>query len=270
MPLNRLIGLATRLAESHPYPWKLAWELVHRLPFLLPHDRSYFALRHFIKAAPNGLFLDVGANDGISVLSFRKFDRNYQIFSLEPNLMLEPSLRGIRLKDARFDYKMVGAGAASSRVRFFVPTYRGIILHTFTSSKREQVQEALAASFGDSVAKLAKIEVVENEVIPLDDLNLDPTIIKIDAEGFDYQILLGLDATLARSRPFLVIELAWTERDDIAQYLGARNYCLLAYDNTSDQFSKDVETYRSHKPGQRNFFAAPNEKLHVLPIGALH
>ena len=224
--------------------------------------------RHFIKAAPDGLFLDVGANDGISVLSFRKFDQNYQIFSVEPNLMLEPALRKIRLKDKRFDFRMIGAGAVRSRVRFFVPTYRGIVLHTFTSSKPEQVRGALAATFGNSVAKSAKVEAVENDVIQLDDLNLDPTIIKIDAEGFDYQILLGLDATLARSRPFLVIELAWTERDDIASYLGARNYSLLAYDNASDRFSLDVETYRSNKPGQRNFFAAPNEKLDLLPLSS--
>jgi hypothetical protein len=55
------------------------------LPFLLPHDKSYRALRHFITLRPNGLFLDVGANDGISALSFRRFDKTYRILSLEPN-----------------------------------------------------------------------------------------------------------------------------------------------------------------------------------------
>jgi hypothetical protein len=53
-----------RLAEVHPFAWKVAWEAVHQLPFLLPHDKSYNAFRHFIAKQPNGLFLDVGANDG--------------------------------------------------------------------------------------------------------------------------------------------------------------------------------------------------------------
>ena len=95
MAWRSFLAFATRVAVSNPVTWKLSWEAVHRLPFLLPHDQSYYALRHFIKAAPNGLFLDVGANDGISALSFRKFDKRYSILSLEPNIMHEPALKKI-------------------------------------------------------------------------------------------------------------------------------------------------------------------------------
>ena len=54
MVARHIMAWATRLAESHPFVWKIAWEAVHHLPFLLPHDKSYHALRHFIKAAPRG------------------------------------------------------------------------------------------------------------------------------------------------------------------------------------------------------------------------
>src|ERR1700678_75711 len=64
---NRIIEACARTAELHPIIWKTAWEAMHWLPFLLPHDKSYNALRHFIAIKPGGLFLDVGANDGISV-----------------------------------------------------------------------------------------------------------------------------------------------------------------------------------------------------------
>src|SRR5207253_7074678 len=69
--MNAFVEGCARVAELHPFVWKLAWEAVHRLPFLLPHDKSYNAFRHFIASRPSGLFLDVGANDGISILSFR-------------------------------------------------------------------------------------------------------------------------------------------------------------------------------------------------------
>src|SRR5262245_59735417 len=126
MIAQSLVSACARLAQSHPYTWVVAWETVRRVPFLLPHDKSYHALKHFIAAAPRGLFLDIGANDGISALSFRKFDREYEILSIEPNRMLERALAKIKSSDPHFDYRILGAGAAATKATFFVPTYTGI------------------------------------------------------------------------------------------------------------------------------------------------
>ena len=133
--VHRLLENCGQLAQRHPLSWKAAWEAVHRLPFLLPHDKSYNALKHFVAANPSGLFLDVGANDGISALSFRRFSRSYDIFSVEPNRMLEPALKRLKARDLQFDYRIIGAGAVRTRLQFHVPVYRGIMLHTFTSGK---------------------------------------------------------------------------------------------------------------------------------------
>ncbi len=263
---SRLLETAAQLAESHPYVWKLAWEAVHRVPFLLPHDKSYNALRHFIAAAPGGLFLDVGANDGISALSFRKFDKGYRILSIEPNLKLEPALAKIKREDANFDYRMVGAGAAPARVRFFVPSYRHVVLHTFTSGSREQVEEAIKASFGATVAAGTTIDSIDNDIVRLDDLNLDPTIVKIDAEGFDYDVLLGLAETIARARPFVMLEIAWSEDDKIGRFFAERDYVVLGYDVAGDRFHEDAKALYSATSGHRNSFAVPREKMAALPI----
>jgi FkbM family methyltransferase len=242
---------------------------VHRLTFLLPHDRSYKAFRHFIAARPQGLFLDVGANDGISVLSFRKFSKQYRILGLEPNPALEPALRKIKSSDPLFDYKMVGAGASALRLPFFVPTYKGIVLHTFTSSGREQVESSVARSFGKSVGAAIVIHPFEAEIMRLDDLNVDPAIIKVDAEGFDYDVLVGLEATIDRSRPFIATEIAASEYDKVKSYLNERRYVLLLYDINNDCFAPDVASYRkavSAMSGHRNFFAVPEEMLNSLPM----
>lgn len=273
MIVQKLIAIATRVAESHPFTWKLAWEAVHRLPFLLPHDRSYCALRHFIRAAPDGLFLDIGANDGISVLSFRKFDQNYRILSLEPNSMLEPCLAKIKATDPNFDYKMVGAGSAPARLQFFVPVYHGIVLHTFTSSRPERVRDGITYCFGQSVGASADIKSVESDVIRVDDLELSPSIVKIDAEGFDFDVLQGLDQTLARARPFVVMEMAWAEEDHSAGFLQARDYTILGYNIATDRFAEANDLFdtgagddHSREPSRHNYFAVPREKLAGLPI----
>src|SRR5260370_4334356 len=101
----------------------MAWMSCRCLSFLLPHDKSYFALRHFIALKPNGLFIDVGANDGISALSFRQFDRTYRILSLEPNYLLESSLKKIKARDPHFAYFMSWRCAKRSPVAFSDVSY---------------------------------------------------------------------------------------------------------------------------------------------------
>lgn len=266
MIAHRLAELGAKVAESHPYTWKLAWEAVHYLPFLLPHDKSYRGLKHLIAVSPNGLFLDIGANDGISVLSFRRFDRAYRILSLEPNHALEPALRKIKRVDPRFDYKMVGAGATPSRIRFFVPSYRGVVLHTFTAADRDQVAQAVLASFGRAVASKVTIAEIESDVIRVDDLHLDPTIIKIDAEGSDYDVLRGLTDTIERMRPFIVVEIAWDHDNRTLDFFTDRQYEVLAYDIERDRFSPATAAPQSTASGRRNSFAVPRETLHSLPV----
>jgi FkbM family methyltransferase len=266
---NALVERCARFAETHPFVWKVAWEAVHKLPFLLPHDQSYKAFRHFIAVRPEGLFLDVGANDGVSVLSFRRFSKKYRILGLEPNTALEPALKRIKAKDSLFDYKMVGAGAVAVRLPFFVPVYKGIVLHTFTSSSEEQVLLSVGRSFGNSVASATVIHPFQAEIIRLDDLNVEPAIIKVDAEGFDYDVLVGLDETIKRSRPFIVTEISPPEYDKVKSYLDERNYLLLLYDINGDNFALDRTTYRaavSAMSGHRNFFAVPAEAAGSLPI----
>lgn len=264
-----VIEICARLAEVHPYVWKLAWEVVHRLSFLLPHDQSYHALRHFIAARPEGLFLDIGANDGISALSFRKFNKYYRILALEPNPALQPALEKIKSVDSQFDYKMVGAGAATAKIQFFVPVYKSVVLHTFTSSRREQVEYSIARSFGKSVAGAIVINAFEADIIRLDDLDVEPTIIKVDAEGFDYDVLVGLTKTIARARPFIMTEIDSSEYEKVKSFFGERHYVLLVYDIYNDCFSTGVDSYRaavSAMAGHRNFFAVPSEMINSLPF----
>ena len=253
-----MLSLAGRLAELHPRIWQIGWWAAHRFHFLLPHDPSFHALTHFIRAAPQGLFLDIGANDGISALSFRTFDRNYRIFSLEPNPLLEPKLREIKRSDPHFDYLIAGAGSERGTATFYIPQYKDVLLHTFSSTAIHQVRQGVRSVFGKSIADRIKILPVESEVIRIDDLALSPTIVKIDTEGFEHEVLGGMQKTIARSRPFIMVEAAWGHRDRISRFFEARDYTVGTYDRRSDAFIADVES------ADRNWFAIPTEK--PLPI----
>ena len=267
--IDRAVELCAHQVQRHPYLWKLAWEAVHRLPFLLPHDKSYCALRHFIALKPEGLFLDVGANDGISALSFRRFSRSYRILSLEPNALLEPALQKLKASDPNFDYKMIGAGAVAGRMKFFVPVYKNIVLHTFTSNNQDHILAAIEKSFGASIANDVMIEAFDCDIIPIDSLNINPSIVKIDAEGFDYDVLEGLKTTIERTRPFIMIEIADSEYEHIKKYFSDGRYVLLVYDIFSDIFSHAPAIPPSTKGAtfsHRNFFAVPEDFVNSIPL----
>jgi FkbM family methyltransferase len=231
---------------------------------LLPHDKSYNAFRHFVALKPGGLFVDVGANDGISALSFRRFDRSYRILSLEPNRLLKPWLQEVKDSDGHFEYMMVGAGSAPARVRFYVPVYRGVVLHTFASANLESTRSTLAGSFGEAIAAACRIDTVDAEIVRLDDLNLEPTIIKIDAEGFDHDVLVGAVRTVEQYRPFVMVENDEAQASAIRNYFESRRYRLLGYDIACDRFDPETGAQRSGRSGERNLFAIPKEMLAEL------
>jgi FkbM family methyltransferase len=194
------------------------------------------------------------------------FDRDYKILSLEPNRLLEPALAKIAHKDPLFQYRILGAGSHQDRLTFFVPVYRGVVLHTFTSSNREQVLNAIESSFGKKVARKIRIERVDCDVVPIDHLEVDPSIIKIDAEGLDYEVLLGASATISRTRPFVVVEVGWASLDKVLAFFRNNDYTPLVYDLGADLFRRDIAGYIKAESGYRNLFAVPNEVVANLPI----
>ena len=264
---KRAVQVLSKGAQAHPFIWKFSWEFIHHIPFLLPHDRSYKALRHFMTTPP-GLFLDVGANDGISILSLRAIDKECRIFSLEPNQLLEPALAKRKAADSAVDYRMVGAGDHAVTAQFFTPVYKNIVLHTFTSTDEAQVRQALRVSFGSRVADKTEIRSFTAEIITVDSLHLNPTIIKIDAEGHDYQVLVGARETITKNRPYIMVEMAWQDQNSIQNFIKEMDYELYIYRIDLDVF----EPFGTRDPsrsisgtGGMNCFLIPKEKVLSIP-----
>lgn len=252
--------------EFHPYSWFVAWHIINRVAFLLPHDKSYFGLQHFSNKSQNDLFIDVGANSGISALSFRKINKRTPIFSIEPNMLHANRLKKLSKKLRPFEFLLMGVGDQESEITFYTPIYKHVILHTFSSSSQEQVYEAVRKSYGDKIVKNIKVEQSSAHVITLDQLNLKPSIIKIDAEGFDYNVLLGAKRTLEIERPFLMVEACHSNIERFNVFFKNIGYEMLHYDYSVDAFSPLQNETLSYITGGRNVFAVPSEKIKLLPI----
>lgn len=187
-----------------------------------PHDPDYGVFGLFRDHA--GVFLDVGANAGMSALSFRVFNRTSPIVSIEPNPFHERDLRFAGRLAKPFSYRMWAAGSDDGTMTLHVPIYRKVPLTTEASLLRDEVADSvnLRARLGSRLDS-SDFEIVSCEVPVrrLDSLAVDPAFIKLDVQGFEHEALLGLEQTIIRTRPVLLIE---TPRSRVRELLGALSY----------------------------------------------
>ncbi|MBK5218448.1 MAG: FkbM family methyltransferase [Thermoleophilia bacterium] len=186
------------------YRWARRLRALSRYLARRPHDPDFAA---FGRIAGDGLFLDVGASIGQSALSFRIFNRASPILSLEPLPGHRGDLEFVGRVIRGHSFMMVGAAEESCRATLYVPMLGSYELPAESSLRRE-----------DSVAVLDRLEregvdpgrlglaEVEVELRRLDELELEPSFVKIDVEGAELEVLHGLRETIERSRPALMLE----------------------------------------------------------------
>ncbi len=170
------------------------------------HEPDFNAFKLICEDRPQ-LFLDIGANVGMSALSFFTLKPNSQVISFEPNPINYPYLDRLSNKFENFQYMKVGLGDKPGVIDFYYPVYNGREMTALGSYDYQKAQSWLNEDtiyfFDADKLKVKKITV---NVKTLDSFQLQPEFIKIDVEGFEYQVLLGSKETIKNNRPILLIE----------------------------------------------------------------
>jgi FkbM family methyltransferase len=192
--------------KQRPALMARAWNMMPRLGFLLPHDRDYYGFR-LLPQASDGLFVDVGANNGISAAGFRRvIGSGPSILSIEANPAHRASLQRLKRSDPGFDYRIIGLGREPGRFTLYTPYAGSIALTALSSGRLDYLRESTQRDYGERVTSRLRFEPTEVEVVTLDSLDLEPSIIKLDVEGLDFEVLLGGEGTIDRYRPAMLLE----------------------------------------------------------------
>jgi len=177
-----------------------------------------------------GLFVDVGANMGFSAISFRNVNATMRILSFEILPWLEGVLKLVRADVANFDFRMFGVSDQTRSATLYVPVYVDLLCTPWASLDRGQFELPHRRAEWHTMTGADEIELVEVPIAlrALDDLNLAPTIIKIDVEGVELPTLRGMRRTLAAYRPLVMIE----KNDDLrfVQFMEGLGYEAMGYD----------------------------------------
>jgi FkbM family methyltransferase len=261
-----LQGIKYAVAESvkrNPWTWHIVWNAMPLTPLLLPHDKSYYGFLH-LAGAGDGLFLDIGANNGITSAGFRKLNSRYRILAIEASVIHAPALARLKRREQAFDYIVTGVGRAPGSFQLFTPIYRGMPIHTHSSSSRPYMDVALRRDFSTAVVDRMTMDEQTVRIIEIDSLGLSPDIVKIDIEGADFEALQGMTKTIRRCRPAVMFEFTPGKSDGIAPFFLERGYRLLVFDDVANRFFPFDAALQAKKWSlsrlQVNVFAVPSER----------
>lgn len=174
-----------------------------------PHQAEFAVLERF-RGRP-GLFVDVGANLGQSVVSLRLYTQAMHVVCFEPLACLQPALAELQQLELIQHYVTVALGDGTARrLSLFVPWIEDVPLFTRASSHRSKFADPAYRQLLQRTAKRPegrlRIERVEVPCARLDDFALAPTVLKVDVEGNELAVLRGATRTLHAHRPFLLVE----------------------------------------------------------------
>lgn len=207
-----------------------------------PHEDDFNFLRD--SAFASGLLLDLGANIGQSAISAVAVQPGLQVESIEANPACEPGLKtaaALLRRRHRFHYRVVGVGATTGVLAFHVPVRSSrMLLQEGTFDADSLLSPASVARMGVRDRDYT-VKVIPIPMVTVDSLNLSPRVVKMDLQGLEMAALSGMEQTLARSRPVLMIEIG-ERHEDIVQFLAARGYTRYHWDGACLQPGVRMDT----------------------------
>jgi FkbM family methyltransferase len=184
--------------------------------------------------------IDAGANLGFHTIQFGKLSK--KVYAFEPqSLIFNQLCSNILFNDLDniiTPYRLA-IGDKKDIKQMWDIEHEGWVGNGSYNWGGRGIEHKDAAFTSDEVREHDQIE-----VIPLDSLNINPDLIKIDIQGYEYYAFLGASKTLNKNKPIILLENGKTEIDkkvlNFLKDMGYENYrynignnedCILIHPN---------------------------------------
>jgi FkbM family methyltransferase len=178
-----------------------------------PYRPEYRGIRAFQVKEP--LFVDIGANRGMSVGTMRTMKPDARIIGFEPNYHLARKLRQTFEKDPNVRVEPFGLGDKVGEMTLYIPVYRGYRFDGLASIHRQNAQDWLNSDriVGFDQSQLA-IEEMRVQIRTLDEFELAPFLIKLYVQGYEQEVITGAKNTIEKHQP-VILAPGKNERVDV-------------------------------------------------------
>lgn len=166
------------------------------------------------------LFVDIGANRGEAIQSMLMRSPGASIVAFEPNRYLCEKLRSQYGLDRNINIINCGLGNADAVFDLYTPFYNNYMFDGLSSFKEENARDWLVNRLYNFKKEKLEVKKMSCTVKKLDEFNLQPGFIKIDVQGFEYEVLQGAAETIKKHRPVLLIESPGKREIDFLTQLG--------------------------------------------------
>ena len=145
-----------------------------------------------------GTILDIGANIGQTLLNIRGMGNTSKYIAFEPNPYLASYLSKLVDANKMDKVKVIGAGLSGETT---ISEFR---YSSISSSGASTKPEMRAGNFHDRSMQVPVYS--GDDLIPAFEL-YDLCLVKIDVEGGELEVLMGLSATIEQNRPAVICEV---------------------------------------------------------------
>jgi FkbM family methyltransferase len=201
----------------------------------IPFDSDFAGIRLFPLTA-GALFLDVGANRGQSTDAILMMAENSCIQLFEPNPLLCDKLHHLFGQDKRIVINAFGLGNQTSQQPLHVPFYKSWMFDGLASFDRDSALNWLEGRILFYRPEHLSVREVACKLRRLDDLELAPFFVKLDVQGYEFEVIQGGERTIRTHEPVLLIESP--PPDHIISFLSKLGYAFYTFRN--NQFIRGI------------------------------
>jgi FkbM family methyltransferase len=169
-----------------------------------PYQPEFAGLRAL--QLQNPLVLDIGCNRGISLQTILAMRPDARVIGFEANAMLAAETKRWFAADPRVEILPFGLGSHSRSIDIHVPRYRNYRFDGFGSFDRAGAERGVVKDWLYWFdPRHVHIETCTALIKRLDDLKLDPVVMKIYVQGYELEVLEGAAETIRKNEPVILV-----------------------------------------------------------------
>lgn len=233
--LNKLKYLTARIVDKNPFLTYLIFKYLHHLRFLFPTEKDYFGLLKIFPKDFQGDFLDIGGNFGQSTMSFRQlgFNKN-KIYVFEPNKNIRKKLEFLNKIYNNIYFYEFGLSNKNENNVLYTPMRKGKTYDAISSFQKELVLDQINTQYPNHKNQfILTSQICELKEFDTLNINTEPKFIKIDVEGYEKLVILGMINAIKKYKPVILVE--YNQENFTSIYKILENwYNIFFYDLESD------------------------------------